>query len=215
MPFLTNTLIQIAVEGHVTSSSGVNRKICNVFCYRLKIGVGYHAGSKASMAAAFDSAVWANIAFNNLPGYVGDQYLVWMPCIPGDTPTASGTPTSYGLAATRRQLDVCAFLYFKTADRGRNWQGSKRFGPIPWIGIDKDQMNGAEHANWQAIANGLLGSISVTTPFGGDVMNPVIWSRQVAISNPPPLSQYVSTPIKATANYTFGTWRHRRERTNR
>lgn len=216
MAILTvSTLLQIAVEGHAVSSSGINRKIVNVYQFYLDNPAMYILPDKAVFAAAFDAAFWSLVANQILAKWIGDQYLVWLQCFAGDTPTASGVPTSTASLTARLPLIDCLYVELTSGFRGRNFNGSKRYGPLRKIQVANDESTGAADPGWRTLASNHALPIPVNDGVNAGNMIPCIWSRTLALANPPPLPQTVADITGGRRDRTVCLWKHRRERTVR
>jgi hypothetical protein len=214
--YQSSTLYQVAVHGHVVSSAGYARKVLNVFTYDIFQTARYLVPTKAQIATAFSGSVWAGIINLLSDQYVGETFFVWRVNQTGDVFTDSTIAVSAGLVAgARLPVNQAVYVGLPTGNRGIWYRGSKRMAPIPVAHVTKDELN----ATGQTIWTNDIGHFVATfhTGVGGTLVSffPVVWSRRLSLSTPPPASQVVADTVTPYYDITLSSWRHRREPTQR
>jgi hypothetical protein len=209
MPIITN-VVQIVVQGTVTETGGSGKNIFNVFTYFQNPN---QPGPPTAVAVAnqFLAAVWA--AFAPLIS------VAWTPtatmCRYLDITTnpllAANAPMGGGKALPRLPSQQAVVTPFRTVLRGKNYRGSKHWGPIDTASVTSDELTAAAVTAWTAQLPNLSNNITV----GGQTFSPCVVSRSLSQLARDPVTINGAAIATVLLNKTIGTMRRRKERTVR
>lgn len=204
---------QIAVEGKVLASGGAQRKVVNSFTYRRTLF--NVADNLAAYWAVFSPQVWQPLAAllpSGADGWVGVQ--AWGSYVLDGVgpPSALGVPASGTGPVGRLPLNQSIFINLATAQRGRQFSGNKRIGPVAISHTTGDELTPGGRALWAAAAAPILQPLVIVISGLTNIYVPVAWSR---LRWPP--NSFISPDDKSDlislhVNLTLGQWKHRRER---
>jgi len=201
---------EVLIKGKDTASGVNTRQFVQVYHMRRTAGTGplIPATLAANVALALGPAMNAALSVD----YEGDKVSVR----PMDDPTVTAYENtfSYDGAVSDDRLPnfnaVCIPL--KTDGRGRNYRGSKHFGPIAESHTTEDQLNGTGQPLWNDVAAAIYGLQAID---GG---NGTQWSLIILSTT---LSDLTANPSSFTgadingaadfvANKNIGTMRRRK-----
>jgi len=204
-------LIQFAIDGHVLSTSGVNRQVAFSWVYGLPDSP-FQPSEKQQYGASFHTTVWDPWSPLLPNSYIVDQLWVSLPNTPGDVRESVHPICGGEKVCDRMPLNVCAYGQFTTDLRGRSFTGSKRIGPVCVSDCDGEELKPAAHmafTNAMALGASPLVLTGVTSTI---TVQPVVWSRHLSASDltiPPAIGAVITGSY---LNKTLGQWKHRRER---
>lgn len=208
MPVATN-VVEIIVQGTYPSTGSGAKNIFNVFHYRLLSGA---VATATVVGNYFSVNLWSLIAANLSIDYTG----VACTCRYLDDPTNVAvnctTPASGGIALPRMPGEIAAVTPFRCVQRGRNFRGSKHFGPLATASVLKDELTAAAVTAWATAVSNMGLFIAVTS---GQQYQPVVLSRNLSQLKVLPVSIVVSDIQTCLLNKTVGTMRKRKEKTQR
>lgn len=201
--------IEIVSQAYSVPRGGSTKNFYNIFGYRRLVlgGAPIKSQIEAAWQASVGNAMLAalSVDFTQTAVTVRDKGNAL------DLPT-SFTEAGVGAIAGDREPDYnCVTIQMRTDFRGRQFRGSKHFGPIAESATTGDAIAAGSLAIWQALRNALLGGFTDASAF---VWVPVIYS-----SKPP--ANYTTNPTTVRAydvtscvlNKTLGTMRRRKVRT--
>lgn len=200
---------EIQITGLVGLTGGGSKRVANVFHY-----THYTTGtpaSKASILSFFLTNVWNQIGPLLSVDYVGESSAIRIMDDPKDQFLAGAAPDSGAVTGDRLPNDMAAVFLLRTAQRGRNFRGSKHFGPIAESATTKDELSTAAVTAWGAVATALGATMTVS----GEEYRPCVLSKTLSdlVADPSVLQGSLIT--QALLNKTIGTMRRRREKTIR
>lgn len=209
MPSASN-VVEIVVQGTCTETSGLLRNIWNIFHYVQDPTLPNPAGPVA-VANQFLAALWAPIASQLSVGYVG--VTTWARYIDSalNAWQTAGVPANGALALPRLTSAVAVVTPLRTAFRGKQYRGSKHFGPVAAAQVVNDELTAAAVGTWGPLLAGLTAQLNV----GGMMYSPCILSRTLSQLRQDPTNIQVAKVTTALLNKTIGTMRHRKEKTVR
>jgi hypothetical protein len=209
MPIITN-VVQIIIQGTVSETGGSGKNVFNVFTYFQNPN---QPGPPTAVAVAnvFLTNVWA--AFAPLIS------IAWVPtatmCRYLDITTnpllAAAIPTGGGKALPRLPSQQAVVTPFRTSLRGKNYRGSKHWGPIDTASVTSDELTAAAVTAWTAQLPNLLANL----PVGGQTFSPCVVSRSLSQLARDPVTINGAIITQALLNKTIGTMRRRKEKTVR
>lgn len=187
---LTSVLTAEIVLKGVLAAGGSNAKNCaNVFHYR-RTGTSVDP-VKASLWTIFNSTIVQELLdlLNVDVGSVSGQ-IRWVDDAEDTYSDHTPTPNAAGQVTGERYPSVvCVSCLFRTAKRGRNYRGAKRFFGISEAdGVD-DVLSGTPLTNWTTFKALLDDPL---TDSDGNVWNPCVLSRS--------LSQLTANPTTVVRN---------------
>ena len=208
MPILGLTA-SIAATGQVTSLSGKVRNLVNVFSYEHTAGP-LDSNWPLNLIQQFEAVVWSQVTALLSSSYFGNQYHVYTdPHLTPPAPYTFGVGVGGAVAGDRLPLSFAVSVHVRSGLRGRNYRGTKRYGPVPDSHYSADELTAAGLAAWQAAAATFLSAL--TSP-AADVWKPVVLSRDLSASGPP--ASYVGAALTSVEVVpAIGNSRHRKERT--
>jgi hypothetical protein len=206
---ITN-VVQIIVEGTVVETGGSSKNIFNVFNYFQNPNV---PGPPTAIAVAnqFLTAVWANIAPLLSIAYVGQQTMCRYLDITTNPLLAANVPANGAKALPRLPSQQAVVTPLRSSLRGKNFRGSKHFGPIDTASVTGDELTAGAVAAWTAI----LANLSANLTVGGQTFSPCVVSRSLSQLAKDPVTIQGAVVATALLNKTIGTMRRRKEKTVR
>jgi hypothetical protein len=174
--------VSLACYGTCATTDGLTRKLVNVFSYE-HTGGGLVAGWPGDLTTAFEATVWGKVTALLSTQYHGTHYEGYDNPLLAPPPLFS-IPTSLvgGTGGARLPLCDCVNVHVLSGLRGRNWRGTKRYGPVPESQQVDDELTAVGLAAWEQAAASFLVEL-VTTP--GDRWRPVVLSRVLSVVGPP------------------------------
>jgi hypothetical protein len=207
MPVMTN-VIEIVMQGQATSTSGGLKNIWNVFHYRLSAGT---MDPITQILSQFETQVFSFVIANLSASYtlvamlgrvmddVTNQYIGLGESVVGGKVGA-------------KLPNLCAVVMpMKGAQRGKNYRGSKHFGPIPEADQVGDELSPTAAAAWQTVVPKIQNPFTFTT----QTYQPIILSRSLSQLKVNPPSLIGSDLYTVLLNKTIGSMRKRKEKTAR
>jgi hypothetical protein len=209
MPVITN-VVEIIVQGTVVETTGGAKNIFNVFHYFQNPTV---PGPQTAIAVAnqFLASIFAGIAARLSAGYVPNQTLCRYLDLTTNPLLTANPPQAGAIILPRLAATQAVVTPLRSASRGKNFRGTKHFGPIPAASVVSDELVAAEVTAWQALLPGFAAAITV----GGQTYSPCIVSRSLSQLRLDPVVIQGAIVIQALLNKTIGTMRRRKEKTAR
>ena len=203
--------IGVACIGECTSTGGQRRPVVNVWCYAVGDGP-FPAGWPGLLADAWHQAVWQPVAARLGADYRGQDVRLY------DDPTLEGAPLWNGYKpadgqqpGARLPLNLCVAVTLRSWERGHQFVGRKRLGPVAAADVLGDELTDAAWNAWGDIAQRFTQQLVLPN---GQTWQPIILSRTYSDRGPPPT--YVGGSLDwAYVAQRIGLCRHRRERTER
>lgn len=203
--------VQIIINGTAaTGGSSVTPSI-NIFSYQRTTVV--NPFTKTSLNTIFQSTVVAALlaAMNvrwtpaNLNIRILNDY--------NDAPTVFNVAGVGAIATDSLPSDDAIYMLLRTALRGRNYRGSKHFGPASEIDTTNDILTGAGLARWQAVQAAILSNL---VDSNGNTWVPTVLSRNLSNLKLLPIATVIATQINnVLLDLNVGTMRKRRSKTIR
>jgi len=210
IPAVNQLAFQIVIQGQSAAAGSNAKSSYNVFNYRRASGV------PAITKAALNTAFQANV----IPAILAAMNARYSPlnltirCLNDalDAPQSFAVAGAGAIATDSLPSDAAIYFLFRTSLRGRNYRGSKHFGPASEIDTTGDVLTGAGLARWQTVQTALaLNFVDA---------NANTWIPQVVSTT---LSNLVTNPTNVVTNdvtqvlldLNVGTMRRRRARTVR
>lgn len=210
MPTATN-VVEIVIQGTVPTTGSGTKNIYNVFHYQYSAGGGGPASAQA-VGNAFVAAVWAAIAAQLSVAYTGVACLARYLDDATQQFVTCNVPASGALAGARLPTTSTVVFLLRSNTRGKNYRGSKKFGPIQEAQQLNDELTVAGATAWTTVGTNLPISI---TAVGGAVYLPCVLSRSLSQLRKNPTQIQTSLVNSALLNKTLGTLRRRKEKTVR
>lgn len=198
-------ILEVITQAHMVAAGGRQVPDKNIFHY-MRTGT-LIAPSKTAFITAFQTNVLAFMAAALNVRWAMEVILCrWL-----DDATdqyIQVTDTSVGAIATDSYDSRSAvYMQFRSGFRGRNWNGSKHFGPLSEIDTTGDILTGAGLARFQTLQAKCALQF---TDLPGQVYKPVVFSRtlsQVAFN---PTNVLVSDVTSVALNKSVGSMKRRR-----
>jgi hypothetical protein len=208
MPTLTD-VVEIQVAGLVGLTGGGSKRVMNVFHYTKTTG-GVRPVA-ANVCAAFITNVWSVIGPLLSVDYVGEFSQARYLDDALEQFVTSTVPDDGAVTGDRLPNDMSVCYLLRSASRGRNYRGSKHFGPIAESASTKDELNAGAVTAWAAVTAALMATLTV----GGETMTPCVISKTLSQLQLNPTTIDGALLVDALLNKTIGTMRRRREKTIR
>jgi hypothetical protein len=210
---LTSVLCAEISLRSVLAAGGSNAKNCaNVFHYR-RTSTSVDP-TKAALATIFDSTIVQPL-LDLLNVDVGSMkmHIRWVDDADDLYSEIAPTPNTAGqVTGERYPSTVCVSTLFRTAKRGRNYRGAKRFyGASEADGVD-DVLSGTPLTNWTTFAALLDNPLTDST---GNVWNPCVLSRTLSQLSVNPTTVVREDITTVLLNKNFGRMDRRRVATVR
>lgn len=130
-----------------------------------------------------------------------------------DSPTIFAIAGVGAIATDSIPSDDAVYMLLRTALRGRNYRGSKHFGPLSEIDTTNDILTGAGLARWQDVRDAVLSNL---VDANGNTWVPTVLSRNLSNLNLLPVALVVATQVTdCLLDLNVGTMRRRRSKTIR
>lgn len=130
-----------------------------------------------------------------------------------DSPRVFAVAGVGAIATDSLPSDDAIYMLLRTALRGRNYRGSKHFGPASEVDTTNDILTGAGLARWQTLQTA-VGANFVDAQ--GNTWVPTVLSRNLSNLSLLPLATVVATDVtEVLLDLNVGTMRKRRSRTVR
>lgn len=213
MPLPNNQIrnIQCIINGtSATGGSSVTPSI-NIFNFRRTTVVNPFV--KADFNTAFQTAIVTplqaamNVRYtaNNLTVRILDDF--------NDSPRVFSVAGVGAIVTDSLPSDAAVYLLFRTALRGRNYRGSKHFGPASEVDTTNDILTGAGLVRWQAVQTALAANF---VDAQGNTWVPTVLSRNLSNLKVLPVATVVANDVtEVLLDLNIGTMRKRRSRTVR
>lgn len=211
---LANALIRnvsVTIYGSAANGGAGFKNSYNVFTYQRTTTL--NAFSKPQLNVVFQASVVApmlaamNIRYT--PNFVGIRNI-------DDPLDAEQTFAAVGIGAIGTDslpLNSAVYMLLRTALRGRNYRGSKHFGPANEVDTLQDILVTAGLARWQAVRDAIKLNL---VDAGGNQWAPTVLSRNLSNLVIGPVAVVTATPITdVLLDLNIGSMKHRRARTIR
>lgn len=117
------------------------------------------------------------------------------------------------IATDSLPTDGCVSMLLRTALRGRNYRGAKRFGPASEADTTDDILTGGGLANWEAVRDALKADF---IDADGNTWRNTVVSRNLSVFTLLPIATVSAQDVTdCLLNLNIGTMRRRRGRTVR
>jgi len=208
MPTLTR-VVEVVVQGHSIEANGQSKPIWNIFHWHNTAGV--MSESALAFGNAFVAQIWPTVAAALSIGYVADQVLARLL----DNATeqyAVCTKQGNGVViGDRLPSHACVTVRLKTAQRGKNYRGSKHLSPVAESDTLTDEIDPAQQSKWNSATIAISQTFSTATI--GGYWTPCIVSRNLSQLKTDPVTIIGADVTQGILNLTIGTMRHRKEKT--
>lgn len=201
---------QLIIRGRVTQTNGDLRPVLNVLNFRFGSGAG--VDNAGAFIGAFQTGFQSTFLAGMPSTYELHSYSVrWLDSyFNAETEITDGTMG--GIATDRTTLFNAVYLSGYTAVRGRNFLGSKHFGPVAEEHTTGDELNTAGKAAWDA-TTGALNALNPMDDGVGTLWNQIILSTSLSVlGNEPVRTATYTTLIDWLRSDIVGTMRHRKEK---
>lgn len=201
---------EIAVLGQADAAGSNSTPSINVFHFRRTSTVPVI--TKAALNTAFQASILAPmLAALNIRYKPLNLTIRWIDDAL-DAPASFSAAGAGAIATDSTPSDAAIYYLLRTSLRGRNYRGSKHFGPASEVDTTGDVLTGAGLTRWQTVQTALA------TPFADANTNS--WQLAVVSRN---LSQLLVNPTTVIGNdvtqvlldLNVGTMRRRRSTTVR
>src|SRR5262249_33292945 len=105
----------------------------------------------------------------------------------------------------------CVTVRHKTAQRGKNYRGSKHLGPVAESDTLTDEIDPAMQAKWNSATIAISQSFTITAT--GGIWSPCVVSRNLSQLKTDAYTIIGADVTQGILNLTIGTMRHRKEKT--
>lgn len=215
MPVFTNEpgvplnpiLAEIIIRGSVTASGIAIRPFLQIWHF-LRVG-GAGAESVVNLCNEWQTimdTVLANALSIDYTGGVASGRFLDDPTNPEVLGNLSSNGTVTGDRLPNYGTVTCQL---KSDGRGRNYKGSKHFGPIAESQTEEDLLNAGGITAWDAVAAQVASNLQVVLA-SGNTWQLIVLSRSLSVLEPGPTLFTGAYVIDCTANHTLGTMRRRK-----
>jgi hypothetical protein len=208
MPTLTR-VVELSVQGHSIEANGQSKPIWNIFHWGNTSG--FQGESALGMGNAFVAQIWPTIAAALSVGYVADQVLARFLDFATEQYAVCTKHTNGVVIGDRLPSHSAVTVRYKTAQRGKNYRGSKHFAPVAEGDTLTDEIDPAQQAKWNTLTTAISSAFVVTGT--GGVWSPAVVSRNLSQLKTDPVSIVGAYVTQGILNLTIGTMRHRKEKT--
>lgn len=198
-------VVEISALGTLAAAGSNGKNVASVYHYRLSV-IGT-APLKALLNTSFNNAVGlpflaaANARYtqtmNNIR-YLNDAT---------DLPTSFAVAGVGAIATDGMPTDVSVSMLLRTAKRGREFRGAKRFPAVNEIDTTGDVLTGAGLARWQTLQTGVAATL---TDVSGCQWVPCVLSRKLSQLLINPTTVISNDVVQVLLNKNVGTMRRRR-----
>ena len=207
----TPIFAEVILQAAVPLANGGTRPFLNVFHFRqisVVPALGVLADLKTSVNGALEAALEdaLSIQYQN-----GKFKARWMddPTFAYDTPNKDIDGTVTGDRATAFNAVT---IQMRSDARGRNFRGSKHFGPIAESQTTLDDLNAGAITKWQAVADAIASMVGTVSGGNATSWTPIILSPTLSDLEASPCVFTFADLTDCVLNNTVGTMRRRRER---
>lgn len=203
--------VQIEIKGTAaTGGSSVTPSI-NVFSYQRTTSV--NPFTKVALNTIFQATVIAPLLAAMNVRYTPNLLTIRILDDFNDYPTNFAVAGVGAIATDSLPSNEAVYLLLRTSLRGRNYRGSKHFGPASEVDTTNDLLVGAGLARWQAVQAAVLSNL---VDANGNTWVPTVLSRNLSNLSLLPLASVVATQITdVLLDKNIGTMRRRRSVTVR
>lgn len=189
MPYVPvlGSIAEIIMQGTLAALGSNSKNVASVFHYRLSLITA--PPTKSALDTVFNTNVGGALlaAYNVRYTQSQDQVRYLNDATDNAQTFAHAGPGA--IATDPLPSDNCVSLLLRTALRGRNYRGAKRFPAANEIDTTGDVLTGAGLARWQTVQTAVFANL---TDALGNVWVPSVLSRS--------LSQLLINPVTVVAN---------------
>lgn len=213
MPIPANAIkdCQIIINGTAATGGSTVTPSINVFSYQRTTTV--NPFTKTALNTIFQATVMAPLLAAMNIRYTPTNLTIRILNDYNDAPTVFAVAGVGAIATDSIPSDDAVYYLFRTALRGRNYRGSKHFGPLSEIDTTNDLLTGAGLARWNTVKAALL---SALVDANGNAWLPTVLSRQKSNLKLQPIAQVAANEVtEVLLDLNVGTMRRRRSKTVR
>jgi len=201
-------MFELKVNWAVTPSSGGVKTFTQVYHY---FCTASPLPTPAAVITAFDNGPASGIAGLLNVDCVGTTYDCREMSNANNQYTTVANGQTGGTTGDRLPMDMAVCFLLRTGARGRNFRGSKHYGPITEADTLRDELTTGKVTSWNAVGTAISGLLSVT----GGSLRPVVFSASLSQTRTNPTTLIGEDITAALLNKNIGTMRRRREKTVR
>jgi len=212
MPFVPvlGSIAEIQMKGTLAAMGSTSKNTMAVHHYRL--GLIVLPPTKTALETAFNAGVAAAFLAAANSRYTQSETTVRWIDEATDAPQSFARAGVGAIATDALPTDVTVSMLLRTAKRGRNYRGAKRYAAVNEIDTTGDVLTGAGLVRWQALQTAVFASI---TDGLGNVWVPSVLSTSLSILATNPTTVVANDVTQCLLNKTIGTMRKRRVATVR
>lgn len=211
LPDTSKTNFQIIVYGTAAAGGSSVTPSINIWNYQRNSVV--NPLSKSALNTIFQSAILAPLALAMNVRWTANNVGIRNIDDPQDAVTLFAAAQVGARVADSLPSDDAVYFLFRTSLRGRNFRGSKHFGPASEEDTTQDILTGAGLARWQAVGVALALSL---VDANGNQWVPMVLSPSLSNLTSLPAALVVSNAVtQVLLDLNIGTMKKRRSRTIR
>lgn len=212
MPIASASITSVEIVTQATAAAaGSNAKATyNVFTYTR--GTTVNPISKTNVKNGFVTLVVTPLlAAMNIRYALNNITVRWINDAL-DAPQSFPQASVGAIATDSLPVDTAIAMLLRTNLRGKNYRGSKHFGPGSEADTTGDVLTGAGLVRWQAVQTAVAAAY---VDADGNTWTPAVLSRTLSQLMTNPTVVIVNNVNQVLLNTNIGTMRHRRVRTTR